>query len=262
MHRQGAILNLSGPRSPGVSISEPLMPKPLEPQFSSRFSYLSGLSATAHAAVRGGWSVYAGWNPPVFLGKSRILKKSRKYAIDIKVQRFDYAPSSMRRWEEHRRLCDDQHGSARHAAASGVDTTASLRGLFERPMTPFGAQWRDAARRCRARALLLVEKTVSQYLFERAFVDQRDGIEDQSSEAHQHVRLRHCGSVNQRHFADGGDDMEAARVTDCEDKGRRPLFQFVQIAGNVDLLVVRTECLTAQTGPAKSLRKPRRRRVV
>ncbi|HLH31536.1 MAG TPA: hypothetical protein VKY31_10055, partial [Terriglobia bacterium] len=41
-----------------------------------------------------GWSVYVGWDPYYYMAKSGILKKwADKYGIDIKVQRFDYAPS-------------------------------------------------------------------------------------------------------------------------------------------------------------------------
>src|SRR5260370_7723167 len=41
-----------------------------------------------------GWSVYVGWNPYYYMSKSGILRKwAEKYGINIKVQRFDYAPS-------------------------------------------------------------------------------------------------------------------------------------------------------------------------
>ncbi len=41
-----------------------------------------------------GWSIYVGWNPYYYMDKSGILKKwADKYGINIKVQRFDYAPS-------------------------------------------------------------------------------------------------------------------------------------------------------------------------
>src|SRR5580658_674227 len=41
-----------------------------------------------------GWSIYAGWTPYYYMNKAGILRKwADKYGIDIKVQRFDYAPS-------------------------------------------------------------------------------------------------------------------------------------------------------------------------
>src|ERR1022692_3008782 len=41
-----------------------------------------------------GWSVYVGWDPYYYMGKSGILRKcADKYGINIRVQRFDYAPS-------------------------------------------------------------------------------------------------------------------------------------------------------------------------
>src|SRR3984893_7334717 len=41
-----------------------------------------------------GWSVYVGWNPYYYMAKSGILRKwADKYGINIRVQRFDYAPS-------------------------------------------------------------------------------------------------------------------------------------------------------------------------
>ncbi|MDP9170759.1 MAG: nitrate ABC transporter substrate-binding protein, partial [Acidobacteriota bacterium] len=60
---------------------------------------LSVLSAaSAHAADKPafvvGWSVYVGWNPWYYMGKSGILKKwADKYNVSVRVQRFDYAPS-------------------------------------------------------------------------------------------------------------------------------------------------------------------------
>ena len=62
-----------------------------------RLCLFLSLAATAIAqkpAFTVGWSVYAGWTPYHYLNKSGILRKwADKYGINIKVQRFDYAPS-------------------------------------------------------------------------------------------------------------------------------------------------------------------------
>src|SRR5262249_15412883 len=64
---------------------------------------LLAISLLAHAPLQAGdpkpsftvgWSVYVGWNPYYYMGKSGILRKwADKYGINIRVQRFDYAPS-------------------------------------------------------------------------------------------------------------------------------------------------------------------------
>src|SRR5215813_11047532 len=52
------------------------------------------LAAQQKPSFTVGWSVYVGWDPYYYLAKSGILRKwSDKYGIEIKVQRFDYAPS-------------------------------------------------------------------------------------------------------------------------------------------------------------------------
>src|SRR5215469_4476813 len=41
-----------------------------------------------------GWSVYVGWDPYYYMAKAGILRKwGAKYGVNIRVRRFDYAPS-------------------------------------------------------------------------------------------------------------------------------------------------------------------------
>ena len=55
---------------------------------------LVGSAPAATPSFTVGWSVYVGWNPYYYMAKSGILRKwADKYGINIRVQRFDYAPS-------------------------------------------------------------------------------------------------------------------------------------------------------------------------
>src|SRR6202142_2609712 len=62
---------------------------------SSIFVLAGSLSAAGNPpSFTVGWSVYVGWDPYQYMAKSGILKKwADKYGVNIKVQRFDYAPS-------------------------------------------------------------------------------------------------------------------------------------------------------------------------
>src|SRR2546429_2775325 len=79
-----------------------------------------------------GWSVYVGWDPYYYMAKSGILKKwADKYGIDIKVQRFDYAPSLDAFVAKNIDACAMTNMEALDMpAASGVDTTSILVGDY------------------------------------------------------------------------------------------------------------------------------------
>ena len=110
-----------------------------------------------------GWSVYVGWDPYYYLAKSGILKKwSDRYGIDIKVQRFDYAPSLDAFVAKNIDACAMTNMEALDMpAAAGVDTTAVLLGDY--------SKWqRSAAIMCQnlnlardpGKPVMLAEKTV------------------------------------------------------------------------------------------------------
>jgi len=126
-----------------------------------------------------GWSVYVGWNPYYFMNKSGIMKKwADKYGIAIKVQRFDYAPSLDAFVAKNIEACAMTNMEALDMpAAAGVDTTAIIVGDYsngnDAVLTRNGVKLKDLP----GKKLLLVEKTVSQYLFERGMA--LNGLESQ-----------------------------------------------------------------------------------
>ncbi len=82
-----------------------------------------------------GWSIYAGWTPYYYMNKSGILRKwADKYGINIKVQRFDYAPSLDAFVAKNIDACAMTNMEALDMpAASGVPTTSSSSAI-----TPMG----------------------------------------------------------------------------------------------------------------------------
>src|SRR5580692_2712412 len=126
-----------------------------------------------------GWSVYAGWTPYHYLNQAGILRKwADKYGITIKIQRFDYAPSLDAFVAKNIDACTMTNMEALDMpAASGVDTTAILIGDYsngnDAVLVRRGLQLKDLA----GKKLLLVAKTVSEYLFERAMAI--NGLGDQ-----------------------------------------------------------------------------------
>src|SRR5215831_20552021 len=126
-----------------------------------------------------GWSVYVGWDPYYYMAKSGILKKwADKYGIIIKVQRFDYAPSLDAFVAKNLDACAMTNMEALDMpAASGVPTTVLLIGDYSNGndalLVRNGTQIKDLA----GKKLLLVQKTVSEYLFDRAMTI--NGLRDQ-----------------------------------------------------------------------------------
>ena len=126
-----------------------------------------------------GWSVYAGWTPYHYINKSGLLRKwADKYGITINVKRFDYAPSLDAFVARNIDACTMTNMEALDMpAASGVPTTAILIGDYSNGndalLVRNGAQLKDLA----GKKMLLVQKTVSEYLFDRAMTI--GGLRDQ-----------------------------------------------------------------------------------
>src|SRR5438045_3225247 len=116
-----------------------------------------------------GWSVYVGWDPYYYLAKSGILRKwADKYGIDIKVQRFDYAPSLDAFVAKNIDACAMTNMEALDMpAAAGIDTTSIILGDYSNGNDAVLVRNGLTFKNLPGKRLLLVEKTVSQYLFER-----------------------------------------------------------------------------------------------
>jgi NitT/TauT family transport system substrate-binding protein len=205
-----------------------------------------------------GWSIYAGWTPYHYLGKSGILKKwADKYGITIKVQRFDYAPSLDAFVAKNIDACTMTNMEALDMpAASGVPTTAILIGDYSNGndalLVRNGFQIKDLT----GRKLLLVQKTVSEYLFDRAMTI--NGLRDQIKQ----VRLINT-SDSDIATAFLSDPSASAVVTwkpmvsqIQSQKGITSLFNSSQIPGEIlDLTVVRTDVLNRPDGAGERFAK-------
>src|SRR5262245_19208864 len=212
-----------------------------------RFTALLFLTASAFAqkpSFTVGWSVYAGWTPYHYMNKSGLLRKwADKYGIAIKVQRFDYAPSLDAFVAKNIDACTMTNMEALDMpAASGVPTTAILIGDYSNGndalLVRNNLQLKDLA----GKKMLLVEKTVSEYLFDRAMT--MNGLRDQ---------IRRVRSVNTSDSDIAGafiaDNGASAVVTwkplvsqILKTKGVTSLFNSSQIPGEIlDLTVVRTD---------------------
>jgi NitT/TauT family transport system substrate-binding protein len=205
-----------------------------------------------------GWSIYAGWTPYHYLGKSGILKKwADKYEVTIKVQRFDYAPSLEAFVAKNIDACTMTNMEALDMpAASGVPTTAILIGDYSNGndalLVRNGFQIKDLT----GKKLLLVQKTVSEYLFDRAMT--MNGLRDQIKQ----VRLINT-SDSDIATAFLSDTSASAVVTwkpmvsqIQNQKGITSLFNSSQIPGEIlDLTVVRTEVLNRPDGAGQRFAK-------
>jgi NitT/TauT family transport system substrate-binding protein len=198
-----------------------------------------------------GWSIYAGWTPYHYMQKSGLLKKwADKYGITIKVQRFDYAPSLDAFVARNIDACTMTNMEALDMpAASGVPTTVILIGDYSNGndalLVRNGLQMKDLV----GKKMLLVEKTVSEYLFDRAL-----SLSSMRDEIKQVRMINTSDSDIQSAFL--SDSSVSAVVTwkpmlsqISQQKGIRSLFNSSQIPGEIlDLTVVRTDVLERPDG--------------
>jgi NitT/TauT family transport system substrate-binding protein len=205
-----------------------------------------------------GWSIYAGWTPYYYMNKADILRKwADKYGITIKVQRFDYAPSLDAFVAKNIDACAMTNMEALDMpAASGVPTTVVLIGDYSNGndalLVRNGIQLKDLA----GKKMLLVQKTVSEYLFDRAMTI--SGVRDQIKK----VRLVNT-SDSDIATAFIGDAGANAVVTWkpmvsqlAKQKGVTSLFNSSQIPGEIlDLTVIRTDVLNKPDGSGQKFAK-------
>ncbi len=219
---------------------------------------LPPLTAQQKPSFTVGWSVYVGWDPYYYMGKSGILRKwADKYGINIRVQRFDYAPSLDAFVAKNIDACAMTNMEALDMpAAAGVDTTAIIAGDYSNGNDAVITRQGVGLAQIPGKQVLLVEKTVSQYLFERAMAI--NGLGDQ---------IRKVKYVNT-----SDSDIASAFLTDASKpvvvtwkpmvsqimkaKDMKTVFNSSQIPGEIlDLLVVRTDILNRPDGSGQKFAK-------
>ena len=199
-----------------------------------------------------GWSVYAGWNPYFYMAKSGILKRwADKYGVVIKVQRFDYSASLDAFVAKNIDACTMTNMEALDMpAAAGVDSTVVLVGDYSNGNDAVLARNNLTLAQLPSKPILLVQKTVSEYLLERAMV--LNGLESQLP------RLKLLNTSDSDIVgAFLGDKSNQVAVTwkplvsniVDQDKGVKSLFDSSHIPEEIlDLLVVRTDVLKRPDG--------------
>jgi NitT/TauT family transport system substrate-binding protein len=216
---------------------------------------LTGHSSQAAAADRPqftvGWSIYVGWNPYQYMVKSGILKKwEDKYGVSIRVQRFDYAPSLDAFVSKNIDACTMTNMEALDMpAASGVDSTAIIVGDYSNGNDAVLVRNNLPFQQLAGKRVLLVQKTVSEYLLERglAINNVKNGAKS--------LRLVNTADSDIV-TAFSSDTGNQAVVTwkplisqVREEKGVTTLFDSSKIPGEIlDLLVVRTDVLKTPDG--------------
>ncbi len=220
-------------------------------------TFLALFSVSAFAdkpAFTVGWSIYAGWTPYFYMNRSGLLKKwADKYGISIKVQRFDYAPSLDAFVARNIEAVTMTNMEALDMpAASGVPTTAILIGDYSNGndalLVRNGLQMKDLM----GKKMLLVEKTVSEYLFDRAMT-----IQGLRSELKQVRMINTSDSDIATAFLS---DTSTSAVVSwkpmvsqiLKQKGITSLFNSSRIPGEIlDLTVVRTDVLNRPDGSGR-----------
>jgi NitT/TauT family transport system substrate-binding protein len=190
--------------------------------------------------------------------KSGILKKwADKYNVAIRVQRFDYAPSLDAYVAKNIDACAMTNMEALDMpAAANIDTTSIITGDYSNGNDALLTRRDLKLNQLPGHKVLLVEKTVSEYLFERAMT--LNGLDSQIKK----VKLVNT-SDSDIATAFIGDTSQDAVVTwkpmvsqIAKQKGVRTLFNSSQIPGEiVDLMVVRTDILNRPDGSGRRFAK-------
>src|ERR1700739_234598 len=199
-----------------------------------------------------GWSVYAGWNPYFYLAKSGILKRwADKYGIQIQVQRFDYAASLDAFVSKN---IDAGTMSKMKAlsmpSASGVDSTAIIVGDYSNGNDAVLTRGNISLNQLQGKQIMLVQKTVSEYLLERAM-----DINHLQSQI-PYLRLMNTSDSDIVGAFLGNSSNKVVvtwkpLVSEVlqQDRGARDIFDSSKIPGEIlDLLVVRTDVLNRPDG--------------
>jgi NitT/TauT family transport system substrate-binding protein len=213
------------------------------------------LSDPARAAVPTftvGWSVYAGWNPYFYMAKSGILKRwADKYGVVIKVQRFDYAASLDAFVGKNIDACTMTNMEALDMpAAAGIDSTALIVGDYSNGNDAVLVRNNLTLAQLPGKRIMLVQKTVSEYLLERAM--DLNGLGAQI----QQMRLMNTSDSDLVGAFLGNQSNQVAvtwkpLVSQILAQGGnvKPLFDSSKIPGEIlDLLVVRTDVLNRPDG--------------
>ncbi|HWE51122.1 MAG TPA: putative urea ABC transporter substrate-binding protein [Bryobacteraceae bacterium] len=218
--------------------------------------------ASGHAADKPsftvGWSVYVGWNPWAYMAKSGILKKwADKYNIAIRVQRFDYAPSLDAFVGKNIDACAMTNMEALDMpAAAGIDTTSIITGDYSNGNDALLVRNNLTMQQLPGKKLLLVQKTVSEYLYERAMT--LNGLESQIKK----VKLINTSDsdIATAFIADKSQDAVVtwkpmvSQISKIQ--GVKTLFDSSKIPGEiVDLMVVRTDILNRPDGSGQRFAK-------
>jgi NitT/TauT family transport system substrate-binding protein len=223
------------------------------------FLLASSLSAAGNPpSFTLGWSVYVGWDPYAYMYRSGLLKKwADKYGVAIKVQRFDYAPSLDAFVAKNIDACAMTNMEALDMpAAAGVDTTAIIVGDYSNGNDAVLVRHNLTLAQVPGHRVLLVEKTVSQYLFERAMT-----LNNLSGDLKRVKYVNTSDSDIAGAFL--GDASQDVVVTwkplvsqILRGKGITKIFDSSKIPGEIlDLMVVRTDVLNRPDGSGQRFAK-------
>jgi NitT/TauT family transport system substrate-binding protein len=198
-----------------------------------------------------GWSVYAGWNPYFYMQKSGILKKwADKYGIVIKVQRFDYAASLDSFVAKNIDGCTMTNMEALDMpAAAGVDSTAIIMGDYSNGNDAVLVRNGLTFDKLSGPPVMLVQKTVSEYLLERGMV-----LNGQQAQLSKLRLINTSDSDIVPAFMNNASNQAAVTWKPLvsqilADKSVHSIFDSSKIPGEIlDLLVVRTEVLNRPDG--------------
>jgi NitT/TauT family transport system substrate-binding protein len=198
-----------------------------------------------------GWSVYAGWNPYFYMQKSGILKKwADKYGIVIKVQRFDYAASLDSFVAKNIDACTMTNMEALDMpAAAGVDSTAIIVGDYSNGNDAVLVRNNLNFATLPGKPIMLVQKTVSEYLLERGMV-----LNGQQAQLSKLKLINTSDSDIVAAFLNNKSNQSVVTWKPLVsqivgDKSVHSIFDSSKIPGEIlDLLVIRTDLLNQPNG--------------
>ncbi len=200
------------------------------------------------------WSIYAGWNPWDYAGKSGILDTwSKKYGIEIELIKMDYIASIEAYTSGEVDACLMTNMDALTIpVASGIESSAIILGDFSNGNDAILVRNGLTIPDLTGKKVSLVEYSVSHYLLSRAL--------DKNKIKHSDVKVVNVSDSDIAPAFVSNNDQEAVVTWNplvmeiMQTPGVSKIFDSSQIPGEIlDLMMVNTKTLKANENFAKAL---------
>ncbi len=211
----------------------------------SAFCFTANVASAQAKTYKLAWSHYTGWEPIEYMSSSGILAKhAKKHGVDIKVELVnDYVNSINLYTAGNYIACAMTNMDALTIpAVGGVDSTVLVMGDFSNGNDGIVLQKANSLKDVKGKRLLLVELTVSHYMFVRALEVEKTGLTEKDVTLVNTSDSAIASAFNTAPDNTGVVTWNPMLMDARNKKGAKLVFDSSKIPGEImDLIVVRTD---------------------